>query len=273
MLFCLHKNSFLLFYQNSQDMNDAKIKQLLDRKVNEYNHPRFVARDPICVPHQFALKQDIEISAFFAATFAWGNRSAIINKCNALMQRMDNAPHAFILQHQEQDLKSLLNFSHRTFNGHDLLYFIRFLQFHYTANDSLEQAFRFPVFGNMKDSLQHFHTYFFSLEHLQRTRKHVSNPAKRSACKRLNMFLRWMVRNDDKGVDLGIWQSIPTSALICPMDIHVCQVAARLGLIDRCQADWKTAIALTGKLKTFDADDPVKYDFALFALGVEEKFN
>ncbi len=253
-------------------MDLVSIRNLLERKVTEYNNERFIARDPVCVPHRFSLKQDIEISAFFAATFAWGNRTTIIHKTNELIALMDNSPYAFIQNHRESDLKRFLPFVHRTFNAHDVLYFIRFLAFHYKENDSLETAFVSNKKDSMKEKLIYFQKYFFSLEHLKRTEKHISTPAKNSACKRLNMFLRWMVRNDNAGVDFGIWKNIQMNELVCPLDIHVCNVAYRLGLLENAKSNWKNAELLTNVFREFDSNDPVKYDFALFALGVEERF-
>jgi uncharacterized protein (TIGR02757 family) len=244
----------------------------LNTKVEEYNQPAFIKDDPICIPRLFTKKQDIEIAGFFAATFAWGNRTTIINKSKELMQLMNMQPYEFVLHHSDNDLKSLLNFKHRTFNATDLLYFIEFFKFHYTNTKSLETAF--TKWGNdVEQMLTGFHHYFFSLEHVpNRTKKHVATPYKKSNCKRLNMFLRWMVRKDNKGVDFGIWKNISPAQLICPVDVHVARVAKRFGLIQRNQMDWNTAIELTNYLRTLDANDPVKYDFALFALGVIEKY-
>lgn len=246
-----------------------QLKIFLDKKVKEYNRPAFIAKDPISIPHLFSKKQDIEIAAFFAAVFAWGNRTTIINKAKELMNRMDNAPHAFCLQ---PDYKKLLGFKHRTFNDTDLLYFISFLHQHYSKNKSLENAFTRQ--GKMVEQmLVGFNEYFFSLEDVPgRTRKHIASPAKKSNCKRLNMFLRWMVRKDNGGVDFGIWKNIQPAYLICPVDVHVARVAKRLNLLTRKQIDWQAAIELTEYLRTLDAEDPVKYDFALFGLGVMEKY-
>jgi uncharacterized protein (TIGR02757 family) len=231
----------------------------------------------VSIPHQFSKKQDIEISAFFASVFAWGQRQTIINKCRELLGLMDMAPHDFILNHKEEDLKRFLEFKHRTFNPTDTLYFIYFLKRFYESSDSLEEAFITGVDNdadNIEEGLRNFHHLFFSLPDApQRTRKHISTPASRSACKRLNMFLRWMVRNDSCGVDFGIWRRIKPSQLVCPCDIHVDRVARRFGLISRKQTDWQTALELTANLKEFDPQDPVKYDFALFGLGVEEKYH
>lgn len=246
------------------------LKDFLNRKVEEYNQPSFVPHDPVSVPHLFTKKQDIEIAGFFAAIFAWGNRTTIIRKSKELMQLMDMAPHQFVQQHTEKDCRKLLSFKHRTFNTTDLLYFLQLLQYHYTRHDSLESAF---AGENVEESLNYFFNYFFSLEDAPgRTRKHIACPARHSTCKRLNMYLRWMVRRDDRGVDFGIWKNISPAQLICPMDLHVARVAKRFGLVNRNQVDWLTATELTEFLRTMDANDPAKYDFALFGLGVMEKF-
>ncbi len=253
-------------------MKNNKLIDFLNSKVEEYNQPSFIKDDPICIPHLFKKKQDIEIAGFFAATFSWGNRTTIINKSKELMQLMDMQPFDFVLHHSDNDLKNLLHFKHRTFNTTDLLYFIEFFKFHYSANKSLETAF--TKWGNtVEEMLIGFHHYFFSLEHVpNRTKKHVATPYKNSNCKRLNMYLRWMVRKDKKSVDFGIWKKIQPSQLICPVDVHVARVAKRFNIIQRKQMDWQTAIELTEYLRTLDANDPVKYDFALFALGVMEKY-
>jgi uncharacterized protein (TIGR02757 family) len=280
-----------------------ELKDFLEVKTAQYNRSEFIQNDPICIPHRFQKKQDIEIAAFFAAILAWGQRKTIINKCSELLQRMDHDPHQFMLQHGDQDLKNLLGFKHRTFNDTDLLYFVSFFQQHYQQSDSLETAFlpsgddfqsdylpevtgaelalassaclldaagRQP---KIERSLNYFRSYFFSLPDFpRRTIKHISSPLQKSTCKRLNMFLRWMVRKDDKGVDFGIWTSLRPPDLICPCDVHVDRVGRRLGLISRRQTDWQTAVELTRELRKFDPLDPVKYDFALFGMGVEEKF-
>lgn len=253
---------------------DVKLKAFLDRKVEEYNQPSFISADPISIPHRFTKLQDREISGFFAAIFAWGNRRTIINKTTELMQLMDDAPYQFVLQHTDADLKKLLAFKHRTFNSTDLLYCIDFFQHHYTTYTSLEQAF-FPgkTITNVEAALNHFHHYFFSLPDApERTKKHIAAPFKKSTCKRLNMYLRWMVRKDNKGVDFGIWNHISPKDLICPIDVHVARVARKVGLIQRSVTDWQTALELTEYLRQMDPKDPAKYDFALFGLGVTEKF-
>lgn len=256
----------------------ASLKNFLEKKVDEYDQPSFIKSDPICIPHLFSKKQDIEIAGFFAAIFAWGNRTTIINKSKELMQLMDNAPHQFITQHQEKDLKKILHFKHRTFNDIDLLYFIEFFKHHYKKDKSLETAFFnkeiISQSGNVVEAgLNSFYKYFFSLEDSPaRTVKHIASPQKGSTCKRINMFLRWMIRKDDSGVDFGIWKKIKPSQLICPIDVHVARVARHFKLLDRKATDWQAAVELTANLRTLDETDPVKYDFALFGLGVMEKF-
>lgn len=248
------------------------LKEFLDKKVDEYNQPSFIKDDPICIPHLFTHKADQEIAGLFAAIFAWGNRTTIINKSKELMQLMDMQPHQFCLHHSDKDLKRLLSFKHRTFNATDLLYFIEFFKLHYSASSSLETAFT-QHGKTVEEMLSGFHHYFFSLDDAPpRTKKHISTPERGSTCKRLNMFLRWMVRNDGKGVDLGIWKNISPSQLICPIDLHVARVARKFKLLRRKQTDWEAAVELTGQLKKMDKDDPVKYDFALFTLGIAERF-
>lgn len=270
------------------------IKSFLDAKVAQYNRPEFIENDPIVIPHLFSKKQDIEIMGFWAATLAWGQRVTIIKKCKELITLMDGAPHDFIINHEETDLKKLLHFKHRTFNDIDTLYFIAFFRYHYEKFESLEDAFlpqppsplkgeqakllvnqETPPSGGLgvEDYLNHFRKYFFSLpDYPHRTQKHVSSPSQKSTCKRLNMFLRWMVRKDDNGVDFGIWNHINPADLICPLDLHVDRVSRKLLLITRKQTDWQTTIELTQRLKQFDPLDPVKYDFALFGLGIEERW-
>jgi uncharacterized protein (TIGR02757 family) len=252
------------------------LKALLNEKADQYNRPFFIESDPIAVPHRFSQKQDIEIAGFFAAIFSWGQRPTIIAKSMDLMERMDFSPYTFIKDHQEADLKSLLGFKHRTFQELDLLWLVEKLQRHYREHISLEAAFLRNgkgVFYEPYLALKGFHDYLFDDPFApSRTRKHVATPERKSTCKRINMFLRWMVRKDERGVDFGIWDQIPQSQLICPFDLHVERVARALGLIKRKQGDWLTALELTEQLKAFDADDPVKYDFALFGLGVFEKY-
>lgn len=257
-------------------MEKENLKDFFEAKVKQYNRPSFIKDDPVCIPHLFTKKQDIEIAGLFAAIFAWGNRTTIINKSKELMGLMGNKPHDFCLNHSENDLRSLLQFKHRTFNATDLLYFIAFLKHHYTNNNSLETAFLKIPRGEehtMEQSLIHFHNYFFSLEHVPgRTKKHIATPYKGSTCKRINMYLRWMVRRDKNGVDFGIWKKISPADLVCPIDLHVARVAKRFDLLHRKQTDWLAAVELTAYLKKLDPLDPVKFDFALFGLGVMEKF-
>jgi len=253
-------------------MKGDRLKDFLDKKVDLYNQPSFIKDDPISIPHLFSKKQDIEIAGFFAAVFAWGNRTTIIIKATELMQLLDNAPYEFCTQHQSADLKRLTLFKHRTFNTTDLLYFIEFFRQHYSKNKSLETAFTRHG-QTVEEMLTGFHHYFFSLEYVPgRTKKHIATPERRSSCKRLNMFLRWMVRQDNRGVDFGTWKKIAPAALICPIDLHVARVAKRLNILQRKQTDWEAALELTNYLRTLDPQDPVKYDFALFGLGVMEKF-
>jgi uncharacterized protein (TIGR02757 family) len=258
--------------------NGALLKIFLDEKVKQYNRPDFIKDDPVCIPHLFTQQTDIEIAGLFAAVFAWGNRTTIINKSKELMKLMDNAPHAFCLHHTDKDLQTIMRFKHRTFNTSDLLYFVAFLKYHYTHHTSLEEAFLKTPSGSpennmVEQALIHFHNYFFSLEHVpSRTQKHIATPYKGSTCKRLNMYLRWMVRTDKQGVDFGIWKKIKPSELICPIDLHVARVAKRFNILTRKQVDWQAAVALTDYLRILDPNDPVKYDFALFGLGVIEKY-
>ncbi len=255
-----------------QDRTQLKI--FLNKKVALYNQPSFIEKDPVSVPHLFTLKQDIEIAGLFAAILAWGNRTTIINNSRKLMSWMDDQPHEFILNHQDTDLKKFLHFAHRTFNTTDLLYFIEFLQHHYRRSDTFEDAFA-PAAQYKHDTVEqaliHFHHYFFSIEHPHRTRKHISTPERHSACKRLNMYLRWMVRKDNKGVDFGIWTKIKPSQLICPLDVHVARVAHRLGLIDNIKSNWNNALQLTASLREMNPKDPAVYDYALFSIGANER--
>ena len=248
------------------------MKDFLDKKVCQYNNPDFITSDPIGIPHNFSLKQDKEIMGFFASIFAWGQRKTIINKCKELAVRMDNRPYEFIKDHTDSDLQNLLNFKHRTFNDTDLLYCIDFMKRHYTKYESLEDAF-FPKEGMcVEEALSYFQSYFFSHPDApHRTRKHIPSPKQKSACKRLNMYLRWMVRHDDCGVDFGLWQKASPAMLICPLDLHVERTARKLGLLQRDKPDWKAAVELTENLRLLDKDDPVKYDFALFGISIEEK--
>jgi uncharacterized protein (TIGR02757 family) len=250
----------------------SELKEFLNEKVIRFNQPGFITNDPISIPHLFNKKQDIEIAGFFAAMLAWGQRVTIIRKCRELMDRMDNDPHNFITTFKAGDLKRFNDFKHRTFNSTDALYFFEALRSIYKEHQSLEHAFGVEKTDeNIEAGLIRFHHRFFSLEnHPTRTKKHLPTPERKSTCKRLVMYLRWMVRSDNKGVDFGIWKTISPSQLICPCDLHVDRVARKLKLIKRKQTDWQTAVELTTNLKKLDPLDPVKYDFALFGLGIEE---
>lgn len=253
-------------------MKRSELKEFLDYKVEQYNNPEFIVSDPVQIPHKFSRKEDIEIAGFLTATISWGNRKSILKNANRLVQLLDNSPYDFTINHSEKDLKNLESFVHRTFNGTDLKFFIRSLKNIYLNHDGLEGIFT----GNVtKDSLQpaihQFKNIFFELPHETRTEKHVSDPLKNSAAKRINMYLRWMVREDTGGVDFGIWKNISPARLSCPLDVHSGNVARKLKLLKRKQNDAKALQELDTALRKLDPKDPVKYDFALFGLGVFEK--
>ena len=259
----------------SKGLKNSEVRDFLELKVIEYNRPGFIQNDPISIPHRFSKLQDIEIAGLFAAVLAWGQRKTILIKCGELLQMMDNTPHDFVLNYTESDLKPFVDFKHRTFNATDTLYFMYWLKWYYNHYESLEEAFKAEGSFDepIANRISNFYALFFSLsDYPSRTKKHIQTPKRRSACKRMNMFLRWMVRKDAAGVDFGVWREISARELICPLDLHVDRVARKLGLIKRKQTDWQAAVELTGVLRSFDATDPIKYDFALFGLGVEEKF-
>ncbi|WP_020599802.1 TIGR02757 family protein [Spirosoma panaciterrae] len=255
----------------------SSLHNFLDAKADQYNRPSFIERDPISIPHRFSQKQDIEIMGFWAAVLAWGQRPVILKKSAQLVDLMDGTPYDFIRNHQESDLKRFLSFKHRTFNATDALYFLHFFRQYYQQYDSLEDAFLPHLSASLQPSptvetgLIAFHDRFCGLTDFfpERTRKHIATPARNSSCKRLLMFLRWMVRQDDRGVDFGLWTRIQPSQLVMPIDVHVNRVARQLGLLIRPQTDWRAALELTETLRQFDPTDPVRYDFALFGLGVE----
>ncbi|GAB1858263.1 TIGR02757 family protein [Flavobacteriaceae bacterium MHTCC 0001] len=254
-------------------ISKIELKDFLDAKVAQYNNPKFIESDPIQIPHQFSKKEDIEISGFLTATIAWGNRKSIINNAKRLMLLLDNAPFDFIMHHSTSDLEKLNPFVHRTFNGTDCKQFIKSLQHIYINYGGLERIFAtYAKANSLQDAISKFKTHFFEIEHLERTKKHVSDPLKNSAAKRINMFLRWMARQDNTGVDFGIWKSISPSQLSCPLDVHSGNVARKLGLLKRKQNDAKALLELDKNLRRLDKNDPVKYDFALFGLGVFEGF-
>ncbi|MCX7549741.1 TIGR02757 family protein [Xanthomarina sp. F2636L] len=252
-------------------MNKTELKEFLDAKVIQYNRPDFIESDPIQIPHLFSKKEDIEIAGFLSATIAWGNRKSIINNASKMMELLDHSPYEFVINHQEQDLEALLPFVHRTFNGTDFITFIKALQHIYKNHEGLEAIFSSET-DSLQNSIHHFKKVFFEIEHLPRTQKHVSDPLKNSAAKRINMYLRWMVRSDNTGVDFGIWKGISPSKLSCPLDVHSGNIARKLGLLKRKQNDAKALAELDKALRKLDSNDPVKYDFALFGLGVFEGF-
>lgn len=251
-------------------MNKTELKDLLEEAVERYNRPSFIPDDPVSVVHWFKKKEDMEIAGLFAATLAWGQRKSILASCKKLMEGMDHAPYEFVANHSAADVRIFKSFVHRTFQFEDLRYFLRFLQHWYARNSSLERLFESPGEEHLGSGLIRFEQHFFHLpEAPARTRKHVASPMRKSACKRLNMYLRWMVRKDEGGVDLGIWKNIHASQLLCPLDVHSGRVARALGLLKRKQNDWQATLELSERLKELDPNDPIKYDFALFGLGVE----
>lgn len=255
-------------------LKSRDLKEFLDEKVELFNRPAFIPDDPVSIPHMFSRKEDIEIAGLFAAVLAWGQRVTIIRKCTELMAWMDNDPFAFIMHHRDKDLRPFADFRHRTFNGTDTLHFIAALRSLYQHYGSLEEVFAVPAdAATVEQGIVRFHHLFFSMENSpHRTKKHLPTPERKSTCKRINMYLRWMVRRDNRGVDFGLWRKISPSQLVCPCDLHVDRVARKLKLIRRKQTDWLTAMELTDNLRKLDPSDPVKYDFALFGLGVSREF-
>lgn len=256
-------------------MKKAELKAYLDEKVLEYNVSDFVAHDPISIPHSYSKKQDIEITAFWVSMLSWGLRKTIINKSKELFSLMGDSPYEFIVNHKEKDRERFESFKHRTFQYTDTLYFLDYLQRYYREYNSLEQAFTKHMTDksdHVGNALSGFHEDFFAIDYApQRTRKHVATPVRGSTCKRINMFLRWMVRDAGTGVDFGLWNTLKASQLLMPLDVHVDRVGRKLKLIKRKQRDFQTVLELTKSLKRFDPEDPVKYDFALFGVGVMEK--
>lgn len=254
-------------------MNTDELRDFLNEKVIQYNHPSFIESDPIQVPHQFSRKEDIEIAGFLSASIAWGNRTMIIKNSKRMMEIMDNTPYDFIINHSKKELENTQGFVHRTFNSIDFQYFIQSLQNIYQNHGGLEKVL-LPKASetNYQNAIANFKEIFFQLPHQTRTQKHISNPQKNSAAKRINMYLRWMVRNDSPNVDFGIWKTHSPAFLSCPLDVHSGNVARKLRLLSRTQNDWKAVEELDKALRSFDKNDPVKYDFALFGLGVFEKF-
>lgn len=255
-------------------MTPAQLKEFLDEKAELYQSKNFIDSDPISIPHNFSRKEDIEISAFLVATISWGNRKSIISNANLMMQLMDDSPYAFVTEHRASDLKRLASFVHRTFNGHDFIQFVKSLQHVYANHQGLETVFTrgFANSNNAGAAISNFKRVFEENSASARSSKHISDPESGSAAKRLNMFLRWMVRKNSNGVDFGIWKNIPTSQLSIPLDVHTGNVSRKLNLLLRKQNDWKAVSELDQALRNFDANDPIKYDFALFGLGAIEKF-
>ena len=254
-------------------MTQTELKEFLDNKVIQYNNRDFIESDPVQIPHLFTKKEDIEIAGFLAATISWGKRPMIIKNCLQMMDLLGNTPHDFVMHHTQEDLEKLADFKHRTFNSIDFQFFITSLKNIYTNHGGLEQVFAKNISNNsLQPAIHEFKKVFFEIPHPTRTTKHVSDPLKGSAAKRINMFLRWMVRQDKLGVDLGIWKSISPAYLSCPLDVHTGNVGRKLGLITRKQNDAKALLELDNNLRKLDAKDPIKYDFALFGLGVFEGF-
>lgn len=253
---------------------DDELKAFLDSKFDQYNQPEFIVDDPVSIPHRYTRKEDIEIAAFLTATISWGKRSSIIQSANRLMGLIDDSPWQFITEAHPKEMNQCSGFVHRTFNGFDCMFFIHSLRNIYNHHGGLEKVFSEPVLmgKTVKESILHFRELFFELGHEKRLEKHLANPEKNASAKRMNMFLRWMVRKDGRGVDFGLWKSIPVSGLFCPLDIHSGRVSRKLGLLKRKADDWKSVEELTARLRILDPEDPVKYDFALFGLGINEKF-
>jgi uncharacterized protein (TIGR02757 family) len=254
-------------------LSSTELKDFLDEKADLYNRPDFIPLDPLGIPHRFSKKEDVEIAGFLSATIAWGNRKSIVANANKMMELMQESPHDFVVSHSPKELKSLEAFVHRTFNGHDFVFFIKALRNVYEKRGGLEAVFSegFEA-GDAQYAISFFKEKFFEIPHEARHRKHVSDPMQGSSAKRINMYLRWMVRSDNRGVDLGIWKSIPTSKLSIPLDVHTGNVSRKLGLLKREASDWKAVAELDKSLRKMDAVDPVRYDFALFGLGAIEKF-
>ena len=253
------------------NMNE-ELKELLDNLVEKYNNQSFIEEDPISIPHRYARKEDIEISGFLAATIAWGNRRSIVKNANRMVDMMGNEPYRFIMEADEIEMMEMSNFVHRTFNGGDFIYFLTSLRNIYKNHGGIGDFFQteYGKTNDIRDAIKNFWQIFFELEHEKRVEKHLSSITKGAACKRLNMYLRWMVREDISGVDFGLWDKIPSSALYLPLDVHTATVGRNLGLLTRKQNDWKSVEEITANLRQFDITDPVKYDYALFGVGVNK---
>lgn len=258
--------------KSSPKLKLAELQNFLNEKAALYESERFIGTDPIQIPHRFSQKEDIEIIGFLTATIAWGNRKSIIKNANKLCELLDNSPFDFIMNHKEDDLIPIQNFVHRTFNGTDLITFIRGLKHIYKNHKGIEAVFnRYAEKGSLQPAIHHFKQHFFEIEHQNRTLKHISDPLKKSAAKRINMYLRWMVRPSNAGVDFGIWKTVNPAQLSCPLDVHSGRVARQLGILKRSQNDAQAVAELDAYLRKLDPTDPVKYDFALFGLSAFEK--
>jgi len=254
-------------------LNLEEIRDFLDSKVTQYNTPGFIDLDPIQIPHMYTEKEDIEIAGFLAATISWGNRKMIVKNARRMMELMGNSPYEFVLNHKEEHLEKIDGFVHRTFNSTDFIVFIEALKYLYINKNGLESVFsEYKSDDSLQPAIHHLKKEFFSIPHPSRTEKHLSDPLTGSAAKRINMYLRWMIRNDKAGVDFGIWKSISPSILSCPLDVHSGRVARKLGLITRSQNDARAVNELDTNLRKLDCEDPAKYDFALFGLGIYEGF-
>jgi uncharacterized protein (TIGR02757 family) len=254
------------------ELSHQELFDFLEAKYEQYNHPEFIETDPISVPHQFTRKEDIEIAAFLTATISWGNRQSIVKDAEKLLGMMELSPYDFIVNLNQTETEKFESFYHRTFNGRDCIFFLNSLKNIYQIHDGLESLFLPDNVTGIKGALCRFRSVFLEIDHPRRSEKHVADPFKGASAKRLLMFLRWMVRNDHKGVDFGLWKKISSAILMCPLDVHSGNVARKLGLLQRKQNDWKAVEELTANLRQFDLEDPVKYDFALFGLGVFEHF-
>lgn len=252
-------------------MERGEMQEFLDTLQTRYNHPGFIADDPVSIPHRFTRREDIEISGFLAATIAWGNRTSIVRNAGRMMALMDNRPYDFVMNASEGDMAPLAGFVHRTFNGGDLVDFILALRHIYRTRGGIGRFFEdeYAASGDMRIVLSRFRTLFWEAEHRPRAEKHLSSIDRGAACKRLNMYIKWMVRRDSGGVDLGLWEGIPASALYLPLDTHTARLGRAFGLLTRRQDDWKAVEEITASLRQFDPEDPVKYDFALFGAGLD----
>ncbi|WP_421920786.1 TIGR02757 family protein [Marinifilum sp.] len=255
-------------------MNFTDLKDFLEEKYDLYNRETFIETDPIQIPKQFTGKEDVEIAGFLTASIAWGQRPTIVRNAKRLMEFMNQQPHEFLMNSSEKDLEVFKEFKHRTFNGDDCIFFIKSLKNIYQKHGGLEAVFTnaYRQAGDVKSALAYFREVFFEQEHLLRTEKHISNVLKKSSAKRLNMYLRWMVRDDKRGIDFGLWKNIEAKNLFLPLDVHTGNVGRKLGLLKRKQSDWSAVEEITMNLRKFDPQDPVKYDYALFGLGIFEKF-